>query len=257
MKKCRICGNEIIGYPPSEIKRRATCSPACASIDKSVRTTKQNHDRAKSPIVSVNCRMCNKEFDIRKYQLGKITYCSVKCQEELRLRKERVEQHCVICEKSMMVLPSRVGIAVTCSKDCKREYMKRLNAGDIDKQSWCTRQLGSGVRMHNKGYIDISIWRFDNEERRILAPMARKNGGVYEHRAVMALYLGRPLTSREVVHHINGNKEDNRIENLELRIKATHANGISLDDFDGQCPCCGHKAKMRDFHEENIGKVTV
>jgi hypothetical protein len=69
---------------------------------------------------------------------------------------------------------------------------------------------------------------------------AKKDGYVYEHRLVMEEHLGRKLESYEIVHHKNGNKKDNRIENLEVITQSEHV-GIHLtkDKSNRICYQCG------------------
>jgi hypothetical protein len=49
----------------------------------------------------------------------------------------------------------------------------------------------------------------------------------------MAKALGRPLTSKETVHHLNDDKDDSSLSNLQLR-NGNHGTGICL-----QCRSCG------------------
>jgi hypothetical protein len=53
-------------------------------------------------------------------------------------------------------------------------------------------------------------------------PYKRKDGTLLEHRYIMEQHIGRYLTKDDIVHHINGIVDDNRIENLQLLSRGEH-----------------------------------
>ena len=89
----------------------------------------------------------------------------------------------------------------------------------------CAAQNRTGEK--NSNWKGGEITRTDGYELVRIGTASRdKKGKRYElkHRLVMEEHLGRKLSEDEVVHHINGNKSDNRIENLEiLEHQSVHA----------------------------------
>lgn len=110
-----------------------------------------------------------------------------------------------------------------CSQKCYREWQKTdlgkpWNKGltaKSDKRILAGERNGAyrGYQTRSNGYV--MLYRPEN-------PDADKKGRVYEHRLVMSEWLDRRLAANEVVHHINGIKDDNRIENLSLETSSTH-----------------------------------
>lgn len=73
-------------------------------------------------------------------------------------------------------------------------------------------------RLNKKGYVELYI----PKDSFFRGTAQSQEGRCLEHRFVMAKHLGRNLSPFEKVHHKNGIRRDNRIENLELTIAGAH-----------------------------------
>lgn len=101
----------------------------------------------------------------------------------------------------------------------------------------CSCRAIARTRPSTKGYV------IDPKGYKLIRapdhPMASREGYVMEHRLVMAKVIGRNLTAQQVVHHVNGNKLDNRPENLELMLKHEHDRKPKPPRKPIACPHCG------------------
>lgn len=103
---------------------------------------------------------------------------------------------------------------------CHGHYQRWRSSGDVDADEAISTPLGRGWITH--GYRGVMV----PDDLLHLTDGERQTT---EHRLVMARYLGRPLRATEVVHHRNGDKLDNRIENLELW-DTSHPKGQRVPD---------------------------
>lgn len=128
----------------------------------------------------------------------------------------------------------RIGEAVGISQAVVSRVLRRMNLRPNNPKSIASGRvqvLQKGGRINaGEGYIQIHGSLCDNNYG-----MLNKSGYVLEHRIVMAKHLDRCLHPWETVHHIDGNRENNEITNLQLR-SGRHGNGQTYT-----CSDCGSK----------------
>jgi hypothetical protein len=89
---------------------------------------------------------------------------------------------------------------------CRTHYRRQLHSGDPGAEKPVVDRVGRHI---NHGYWVVPV-------PRALRHLTGGKASETEHRLEMAKFLRRPLSPDESVHHINGDRLDNRIENLEL-----------------------------------------
>ena len=155
------------------------------------------------------CSQCGAGFKRWKSQRrGGNAFCCYECKAKHQKGKHigGNTEVCVICEKEFFVRLSAVSKGrKCCSWGCMRLFKKTLTG---EKSA----RWGTGVYKHSKGYLEQPITAKKGRAKRML-----------QHRRVVEEFEGRKLTENEVVHHVDGDKTNNGIENLEVMTRSDHA----------------------------------
>jgi len=126
-------------------------------------------------------------------------------------------------------------------RGCEKEEKAK---GYCDKhyQVWFRNGVPETEKTRNRGKGFVNSYGY-----KILCINGK--AGIREHRYFMEQYLGRELTRTEVIHHINGVKTDNRIENLKICSNSEHGTEharIYIEEK--KCTNCGETKKLSEFH---------
>ena len=220
---CECCKQPFYCYPSEAEKGRKYCSLTCRSRH---RANKELPAASRTPVNFV-CRECCKPFVMMQSYLTAYRkkfsrdplYCSMTCSKEGR-RKDGDENNkftCLQCGKTQHRVRTNQGRIYRQQKFCS--YACKVAHQMVVAQK---RFEDGGYKRHIKrnGYVWLTI-----------PALSRSNGKKYimEHRWVMSKHLGRDLFAGETVHHVNGNRQDNRLENLEL-FSSRHGPGQRVVD---------------------------
>ena len=217
--ECQQCGVQF-STKDSDTSRKF-CGHACYRAHESV------HGRPNQAVerTEFSCKQCGNSFfrnpgELRSYRkkFGKDPlYCSMECSAlGRRYSDDSWHKNCVNCGK-LMTLPRRPGGTIyrgkiVCSSECRRAWhstkLLEFHADRVPEPF---------VGRH--GYLRMTVRKDPN----------KKAVAVLQHRYVMEQHIGRDLRSDETVHHINGIRTDNRLENLEL-FSSRHGPGQRVVD---------------------------
>lgn len=185
---------------PSQLARRKFCSRKCAGM---VGAATARGIR-KTEWVTLTCQQCHKDFEVTPAwaRNGRRKFCSKECHTKGNYR------------------PSRLGEP---HHESARQKMAEAATGKFLREN--SSQWRGGRFYSATGYVYVMVAVLDSERQQFAqAMLTGKKNQVYvlEHRVEAAMKLGRPILSTEVVHHLNGVKDDNRPENLAVQDRTVH-----------------------------------
>lgn len=199
---------------------RSLCiEPGCSLpvVGRSLCSKHYMRSRANGTAPGPRCKLrnCNRSVSARGYcyahyrrkKRGKSVRAPLRCPPRAQPLKCSVD----VCDRAAVARG-------WCSGHHRRWSKGKPLGGPIRSFYQGGRRPGSTVTRH--GYV--AIYEPGN-------PNASSGGYVLAHRKAMAAKIGRPLLAEETVHHLNGNRADNGIENLELW-SSSHSSGQRVAD---------------------------
>lgn len=183
--------------------------------------------------VQLICESCGKEFSVKESASRGRRFCGWKC-ALVAGAQTKITVACSQCGKEIQTYKKRparycstsCGITARNLTDQNPSYSRDISG---DKNPMFGKGLfGKDNPMFGKSREQSPTWRGGRKIRKdkyilVVAPADHPYPQTYkgtkyvlEHRFVMEQHIGRFLSPQEVVHHINGNPTDNRIDNLRL-----------------------------------------
>lgn len=187
---------------------------------------KKQINASKSCWVTKECPFCKKSFSYQISQNRK--FCSKNCKDKANYTS--IKKACSFCKKKFLCQPCRLSghKNVFCSRSCRDSFQRHprklcvvcKKACNRARLRFCSKKCFGLFRLNTgDGFISSEGYRIIRVNRL----------NILEHRFVMSQFLGRKLRKDESVHHKNGNRIDNRIDNLELWV-GSHGSGQRLSD---------------------------
>lgn len=195
---CAVCGKEVEKYL-WQVQNNKTGRFFCSKEHRLKGGTKPRTVPPKT------CEWCGTQFVAYGKEPGR--FCSKEHYDAWQ-RRNQVKNVCEVCGKEFVLSPSQAAHRTGrwCTREC--ESSSRIKR-PLDRQ-----HNGRPAVLDKMGYVRV----FEPEH-----PKAMKGGWVFEHRLLIEQQLGRRLARDEHVHHMNGVKDDNRLENLVVMSHSEHS----------------------------------
>ena len=215
---CRNCGKSF----ETSDGRRSCCTDECSKSRRLARNREYWHEANSPESRRISCRDCGAIFQAGRKDAFRCPECRKSLANQSRMALERTKAH----------------PCLDCGQPCSRRSLRCLSCANKARVGERRGELsatwkGGRVLRKSDGYWEVRI------------------GGVrlLEHRVVWEQANG-PIPKGYVVHHLNGVKDDNRLENLACTSRASHGPRLHADPTLYEARIRDLEARVRELERE-------